>query len=137
MQLPASYRGHPVINIAHLKLYTKAQDPSVSRPTLAPLRKSFDDLEEFEVEQVLDSKLVRGPKGRCIRKYKVHWKGYEPKYDTWETHQNLHNAPAALREYETQHHSVFYLSTPVPGPGCLPVGSEIIGLARDAPPWTL
>ena len=128
LRLPASYRGHPVINIAHLKLYTKAQDQSISRPTLAPLRKSFDELQEFEVEQILNSKLVRGPKGRHIRKYKVHWKGYKPKYDTWETRQNLRNAPAALREYESQSHSVFFLSAPVPG--ALPVDSETIGLAR-------
>ena len=132
LRLPASYRGHPVINIAHLKLYTKAPDLSISRPTLAPLRKSFDELEEFEVERILDSKLVQGPKGRRIRKYKVRWKGYEPKYDTWETRQNLRNAPAALREYEAQHHSVFFLSTPVLGPGPLPVDSETVGLARDA-----
>ena len=58
LRLPASYRGHPVINIAHLKLYTKSPDLSISRPTFAPLRKSFDELEEFEVKQILDSKLV-------------------------------------------------------------------------------
>ena len=132
LRLPASYRGHPVINIAHLELYTQALDDAHPRPKLPPLRKSFDELEEFEVERILDSKLMRGPKGRRIRKYKVRWKGYDPKYDTWETRLNLRNAPDALREYEAQIQPVSFLCRP--SGDFLPGGSETASLVRDAFP---
>ena len=101
LRLPASYQGHPVINIAHLEAYYQPTvDSHITRPRLTSRQKTFEDLEEFEVERVLDSKMVRGPNGCRIRKYQVRWKGYSPKYDTWETRQSLRNAPEALREFE-------------------------------------
>ena len=100
LRLPASYQGHTVLNIAHLELYKKADEINITRPTIPSLRKTFEDLEEFEVDQIVDSRYVKGPNGRKIRKYKVRWKGYEPKYNTWETRQNLRNAPEALRTYD-------------------------------------
>ena len=100
LRLPASYQGHPVFNINHLELYNKADVSTVDRPKLPSLRKTFEELEEFEVEAILDSKYVKGPNGKRIRKYKVRWKGYDPKFDTWETRRNLKNAPEILRKFE-------------------------------------
>ena len=93
-----------MLNIAHLELYKKADEIDTLRPTLPSLRKTFEDLEEFEVAQIVDSRYVKGPNGRKIQKYKVRWKGYEPKYDTWETRQNLRNVPEALRTYKMAQH---------------------------------
>ena len=75
------------------------------RPKIASQRQTFDDLVEFEVDRIIDSKIVRGLNGRRIQKYRVRWKGYDPKFDTWETRRNLKNAPEALKDYEKLTHT--------------------------------
>lgn len=49
--------------------------------------------EIYEVEKVLADKIVRGK-----RQYKVRWKGYSCKHDTWEKEENLF-CPSILEEY--------------------------------------
>ena len=100
LRLLASFRIHPVLNIAHLEPYYENKDSLIIRPKIASRRQTFDDLVEFEVDRIIDSKMVRGRNGRRIRKYRVRWKGYDPKFDTWETQRNLKNAPEALKEFE-------------------------------------
>lgn len=100
LRLPASYQGYPVINITHLEPYHVSNNSEIERPKLANTRKTFDELEEFEVERIIKSKIVKGPRGCPVRKYRIRWKGYEPKYDTWETRRNLKNVPEALRDFE-------------------------------------
>lgn len=99
LRLPASFQGHLVINIAHLEPYHTLIESRTDRPKLSNTRRSFDELEEFEVERIIESKIVKGPRGCQVRKYQVRWKGYEPKYDTWETKRNLKNVPEALRDF--------------------------------------
>ena len=94
------FGGHPVINIAHLEPYHQPLEVGDNRPKLPSRRKTFEDLEEFEVDFIVDSKIVKGPKGRSLRKYRVRWKGYSPRYDTWESTRNLRNAPETLRDFE-------------------------------------
>ena len=54
--------------------------------------------EEYEVEEILDQKKQKGK-----MKYLVKWKGY-PLYDsTWETVDNLDNAPKLLQAYKQKH----------------------------------
>ena len=100
LRLPASFQGHPVINIAHLEPYYENKSSSLIRPKIASRRQTFDDLVEFEVDRIIDSKMVQGRNGRRVRKYRIHWKGYDPKSDTWETQRNLKNAPEALKAYK-------------------------------------
>ena len=101
LRLPASYQGHPVINIAHLGPYhSPMAESAIDRPKMTPRRRTFEDLKEYEVESIVDSEVVHSTGGRRVKKYRVRWKGFEAMHDTWETRRNLKNAPEALREYE-------------------------------------
>ncbi|KNZ80212.1 Testis-specific chromodomain protein Y 2, partial [Termitomyces sp. J132] len=48
----------------------------------------------YEVDQILDSRLVRRRP-----QYLVRWKGYGPEDDTWEPQKNLDGAPDELRNF--------------------------------------
>lgn len=54
---------------------------------------SNDDPNVFEVEKVLDDKMI----GRT-RHYLIRWKGFGPNDDTWEKAGNLH-CPTILKDY--------------------------------------
>ena len=72
---------------------------------------------EDEVERVLACK---GP--LCARKYRIRWKGYQEKDDTWEPRSNLH--PAAIKEFEIEN-GLYDHSWPFRCPVCdLPCSSE-------------
>ena len=43
-----------------------------------------DDEEEYQVEKIIDSRMVRGRK-----EYLLKWKGYPDSENTWEPHSNL------------------------------------------------
>ncbi|XP_068081276.1 chromobox protein homolog 5 isoform X1 [Anabrus simplex] len=49
--------------------------------------------EEYEVEKVVDSKIVRGQ-----TQYKIRWKGFSPENDTWEPEEDL-NCPELIQEF--------------------------------------
>ena len=51
--------------------------------------------EEFEVEKIINKRMVRGEK-----KFLVRWKGYMAEKDTWESRENLENAKELVEEFE-------------------------------------
>jgi hypothetical protein len=53
--------------------------------------------QEYEVEDIIAH---RRYKKTGIVKYKIRWRGYESDDDTWETENNLQNAPIILAEYK-------------------------------------
>ena len=50
--------------------------------------------EEYEVESILDKRIVKGE-----TKYLVRWKGWPEEYDKWEPEENLEGAPDLLKEF--------------------------------------
>ena len=113
LRLPASYQGHPILNIAHLEPYHLPESIAPNRPKLKNTRGGFEELEEFEVDKIIDSKIIKIDRGRRVRKYRVCWKGYEAQHDTWETARNLKNSPKALKEYQ-RHQLDLTISSVVP-----------------------
>ena len=85
--LPPKMRIHPVFHISLLK-------PTENEPT-----KEDMELDEFEVEKLVD-KRVQGKQTQ----YRVRWKGFEEKDDTWEPRKNL-NCPEKVQEFEEQERS--------------------------------
>ena len=54
--------------------------------------------EEFEVEKILNKKMVREKE-----KFLVRWKGYMAEEDTWENKENLENAKELVEEFEKEY----------------------------------
>ena len=50
--------------------------------------------EEFEVEKILNKRVVRGKE-----KFLVQWKGYTAEGDTWESRENLKNTRELVEEF--------------------------------------
>jgi Chromo (CHRromatin Organisation MOdifier) domain len=53
--------------------------------------------EEYKVEKILDS---RYNKRKQSIEYLVHWHGFGPEHNSWQSSQDLHNAPEVLREFK-------------------------------------
>jgi hypothetical protein len=77
LRLPASYRIHPVINIAHLDSYKQSPQELGDRPNVHIPRKDFEDMPEYEVDDIIDEHdHLEG--SRKIKQYQVRWVGYSP-----------------------------------------------------------
>jgi len=93
VKLSPNLKIHPVFHVSVLKPY-KSNNNDFSRLIPPPPEVIEDNEPEFEVEQVLDTKLVRNK-----RYYLIKWTGY-PMYDaTWEPVENLTNASDAIKEF--------------------------------------
>ena len=53
---------------------------------------------EFEVEKILNKRIVKGKK-----KFLVRWKGYIVEEDTWKNRENLENAKELVEEFEKEY----------------------------------
>ena len=82
---PSMSRLHPVFNV--VKLTPVPADPIVGRhPPPQPPPVLVDGEEEYEVEEILDSKMFRGR-----LRYKIKWKGYGPEHNNWEYATEVHS----------------------------------------------
>jgi hypothetical protein len=90
--LPPTIRIHPVFHVSLLEPFVANTFPG--RVATPPLPIHIDNVEEYEVETVLDSKRF----GRQL-KYRIHWKGYGPEDDTWEPKSNLTNSPDLINMF--------------------------------------
>ncbi|KAG8903991.1 hypothetical protein FRC01_008900 [Tulasnella sp. 417] len=104
LRLPASYRIHPVINIAHLQPYRVSPPEFGERSRKHLNREDFEELPEYEVERIMDEKWEdlparKGRRSRRIKRYLTRFVGYGPEWDEWLTSQDLRNAPAVMREW--------------------------------------
>ena len=73
------------------KLQKAAEDPLPSQVQEPPEPIEINDDQEWEVEQILDSRVKRGK-----LEYLVHWKGYMKEDDSWEPSDNLKNLKKVL-----------------------------------------
>ena len=80
--LPPTWRLHDVFHVSLLSL--AHPDPIPGRQPSEPPPDDIEGDEEYEVERILDSRLVR----RKLE-YLVQWKGYDEGSDTWELSSHL------------------------------------------------
>lgn len=102
LRMPASYGIHPVINIAHLEPYEESPPEFGTRQNKRAIRKDFEDLPEYEVEQIIDERLSKVRNGKKQRLFLTRFVGYGPESDEWLTKTQLKNAPEILSNWEKE-----------------------------------
>ena len=98
LHLPESMKVHPVFHVSLLEPY-KTLDIQGRRQTPSPPIE-VDNNDEFEVEEILDSRRRRNK-----LEYLIHWRGYDISERTWEPSRNLANASAKVRAFHQRHPS--------------------------------
>jgi len=95
LELPKTIKIHPVVNVSRVRLYKPQVEGQKKTP---PKPVIIEGEEEFEVEKILNKRVVRGKE-----KFLVRWKGYMAKGDTWESRENLENAKELVEEFEREY----------------------------------
>lgn len=96
LNLPTSMKIHPVFHVSLLEPYKESTIPG--RLQAPPPPTEIDGEEEFEVSEILDSRI-----NRRKLEYLVHWQGYEVSERTWEPAANLDNAPEMIKEFHRRY----------------------------------
>ena len=92
LELSASSRVHPVVNVRRLVKY---QEQVEGQKKIPPPPVEVDGEKEYEVEKILDRQERRGK----IR-YFMKWKEYTAEENTWEGLENLKNVREKIEEFE-------------------------------------
>ena len=96
LELPPSMKIHPVFHVSLLEPYKASSIPGRSQAPPPPVE--VEGTEEFEVSEILDSRIIR----RKLE-YLVHWQGYDISERTWEPAANLRHAPEMIQDFHRQY----------------------------------
>jgi len=98
LHLPQSMKIHRIFHVSLLKPYKTVDIQGRRQMPLPPIE--VDNNEEFEVEEILDSRRRRNK-----LEYLVYWRGYDISERTWEPSRNLANASAKVKVFHQQYPS--------------------------------
>jgi hypothetical protein len=106
LELPNTLRIHPVFHIEKLERVKESASFAAHRTPIAPSTPpdaEEDDQKEYEVEKILDRRVVKLRNGRTRTEYLVLWKDYPLHDASWQPASDLANAPSAISDYLRQH----------------------------------
>jgi hypothetical protein len=96
LQLPQSMKLlHDTFHVSLLEPAT--QNTLENRTDVIPDPIVIDQHEEYEVDEILDSRVIR----RKLQ-YLVSWRGYGPSENTWQVKSDLDNCARLLKEFHEQ-----------------------------------
>ena len=99
LDLPEEFdRHHPIFHVNKLYPFKGNLVNGLLPEPPAPVEWEDEDEPEYEVEKILDSRY----RWRRLE-YRVKWKGYIDKHNTWEPAPNLKNAPRMIKEFHKKH----------------------------------
>ena len=96
LDLPPTMQIHPVFPVSLLTPHHANSITGREQPLPPPV--VVENELEWEVKEILDSKLKRGK-----LHYYVDWKGYTPQDRTWEPAANVQNSPQVIAEFHTRY----------------------------------
>lgn len=96
LKLPETMKIHPVFHVSLLEPFVESTIPG--RILAPPPVIEVDGVEEYEVENILDSRLRR----RRLE-YLIDWKGYGASERTWEPSENLTNSTEIIKEFHIKY----------------------------------
>ena len=96
LDLPSHMRLHPVFHVSLLEPFISSSIPNRISPP-PPLEQLLDG-PEYEVESILDSKVVRNK-----LHYLVDWPGYSPNDWTCKPVENLNNAKEVIIDFHHEY----------------------------------
>jgi hypothetical protein len=96
LELPPSMKLHPVFHVSLFEPYKELSIPG--RFQVPPLPIEIKRQEEFEVSEILDSRIIQ----RKLE-YLVQWYGYDVSERTWEPVADLRNAPEMIKEFHRRY----------------------------------
>jgi len=96
LELPPQMRIHPVFHVSLLEPHRENPFPGRRQPPPPPVE--LEDDVEWEVEEILDSRIQRGK-----IQYLAHWLGYGHHERTWEPPCHLSNATEAVAEFHQRY----------------------------------
>ncbi|MBW0591196.1 hypothetical protein O181_130911 [Austropuccinia psidii MF-1] len=97
LKLPSQWKSiQPVFHISLLEPVEASTIPNLHQAPPPPI--IIEEEEEWEVSQILDSKLKRTKLW-----YLVEWKGFgqDPEGSTWEPAKNLNNFPELVKDFQS------------------------------------
>ena len=97
LKLPDDWNIHNVFHVSKLRRYIESDDELFPDRKLKPLPDIIQGEEEWEVEAILNDKIV----GKT-RKYLIKWKGFGDDSNTWQTATDLKHAKDKIQEYKDQ-----------------------------------
>ncbi len=106
LKLPPHWRIHPCFNEKLLTPYIPLVFPN--QEVLPPPPPDLvDDEEEFEIEEILDSRphticRGQGKKAYKVVNYFIKWKGWTHEHNSWVRDSEMGHAQEAIEEYETR-----------------------------------
>ena len=96
LQLPPSMKIHPVFHISLLERFIESDIPGRIQPPSPPV--IIKNQIEYEVEDILDSKILRK---RLF--YLIKWKGYPISDNSWEPAYHLLHSKDLIQEFHSQY----------------------------------
>ncbi len=109
LKLPQHWKIYPRFNEKLLTPYIPLAFPNQEVPPPPP-PDLINDEEEFEIEEILDSRPRticggRGKKSYKVIDYFVKWKGWMREHNSWVRDSEMGNAQEAIEDYENQNNS--------------------------------